>query len=132
MVQIIHLAPHDPVPAPGAHGLILRRLGEDDPAAIVTEVSFYGTSGRTMLAQRPDGTAMTIEEAIHFARGEAPHHGAGAVYVLDRTKGVREQEVIRAHGAHNFPADVLADSDPEDGEAGSDLRDRPHDAGFMR
>jgi hypothetical protein len=52
--------------------------------------------------------------------------------VLDRSKGQREQEVLRANGMHNFADDTLSDTDPEDGVTGSDLRDRPHDAGFMR
>ncbi len=132
MTKIIHLAPHDPIPEPGAHGLVLRRLGEDDPGALVTEMIFYGKQGGTIPAHKRDGTAMTLEEAIDAARDEAVTRDISTVFVLDRMEGAREQQVLRAHGGHNFTADVLSDSDPEDGERGSDLRDRPHDAGFMR
>jgi hypothetical protein len=132
MTKTVLLAPHDPIPEPGAHGLVLRRLGEDNPVAIVTEIVFYGAHGGATAAHKPDGTAMTLQEALAAARLEAKKRGVATVYVLDRTQGQREQEVLRAHGLHNFPADVLSDTDPEDGEMGSDLRDRPHDAGFMR
>ncbi len=132
MAKVIYLAPHDPIPAPGAHALVLRRLGEDDPTAIVTEIIFYGADGGSTPAHKRDGSTMTLKEAVNHAQSTAPRHQAAIIYVLDRTKGEREQEVIRAHGAHNFPADVLSDTDPEDDEPGSDIRDRPHDAGFMR
>jgi hypothetical protein len=132
MAKVIHLAPHDPIPDPGAHGLVLRRLGEDDPTALVTEIIFYGPGGGTTAAHKRDGSPMTLKEAVNHAQSTADRHHAGVIYVLDRTKGEREQEVIRAHGAHNFPADILSDFDVEDEVTGSDLRDRPHDAGFMR
>jgi hypothetical protein len=132
MIKTIVLAPHDPIPEPGAHGLVLRRLGEDDPVAIVTEIIFHGPDGGSTAAHKPDGAAMTLKEALAAARGMAKKRHIATLYVLDRTQGQREQEVLRAHGLHNFPADVLSDTDFEDGELGSDLRDRPHDAGFMR
>jgi len=132
MAKVIHLAPHDPIPDPGAHGLVLRRLGEDDPTAIVTEIIFYGPGGGATAAHKSDGSPMTLKEAVNHARSAADSHHASAIYVLDRTKGEREQEVIRSKGAHNFPADILSDFDTEDDVLGSDLRDRPHDAGFMR
>ena len=132
MTKIVHLAPHDPIPEPGAHVLVLRHLGEDNPVAIVTEIISHGADGGSIAAHKPDGSPMTLKEAVAAARARAKHRGVSTVYVLDRTKGEREQEVIRAHGLHNFPEDVLSDTDPEDGETGSDLRDRPHDAGFMR
>ncbi len=132
MTKTIHLAPHDPIPEPGAHGLVLRHLGEDNPVAIVTEIIFHGADGGTTAAHRPDGTLMTLEQAIEAAHVQAKKRGIATIFVLDRTKGEREQEVLRAHGLHNFPADILSDTDPEDGEQGSDLRDRPHDAGYMR
>jgi hypothetical protein len=132
MAKVIHLAPHDPIPEPGAHALVLRHFGEDGPAAVVTEVVFYGPAGGRTPAHKPDGSAMTIDEAVHFAREGAERHNVHLIYVLDRTKGEREQDVIRAHGAHNFAADILSDTDPEDDETGSDIRDRPHDAGYLR
>ena len=132
MAKIIYLAPHDPIPEPGAHALVLRHLGEDDPRSVVTEVIFYGQGGSRTPAHKPDGAAMTIKEAVHFAQAGAETRNVHLIYVLDRTKGPREQEVIRAHGAHNFAADILSDTDPEDGESGSDIRDRPRDAGYLR
>jgi hypothetical protein len=132
MTKTIQLAPHDPIPAPGAHGLVLRHLGEDNPVAIVTEIIFHGAAGGSTAAHRPDGSAMTLKEAVALAESMAKTHHVSTIYVLDRTKGEREQEVLKAHGLHNFPGDVLSDTDPEDGETGSDLRDRPHDAGYMR
>ncbi len=132
MSKTILLAPHDPIPEPGAHGLVLRHLGEDGPVAVVTEIIFYGHDGGSTAAHKPDGTAMKLDEAIAAALAEAKKRGISIVYVLDRTRGEREQEVLRAHGLHNFANDVLSDTDPEDGEQGSDLRDRPHDAGYMR
>ena len=132
MTKIVHLAPHDPIPAPGPHGLVLRRLGEDNPTAIVTETVFYGADGGSTAAHHPDGTAMTMNQVVATARAQANERGLHLLYVLDRTQGEREREVLRAHGLHNFTADILSDTDPEDGEQGSDLRDRPHDAGFMR
>ncbi len=132
MAKIIHLAPHDPIPEAGAHALVLRHLGEDDPLAVVTEVIFHGTPGERHAAHKPDGAAMTIEEAVQFATAGAERRHVHLIYVLDRTKGEREQQVIRAHGAHNFAADILSDTDPEDDEQGSDIRDRSRDAGFLR
>jgi hypothetical protein len=132
MTKVIHLAPHDPIPAPGPHGVVLRRLGEDDPTAIVTEIIFYGPNGGTTPAHGEGGTHISLKQAVRQAIASSAHHQAPLIYVLDRTQGEREQEVIRAHGAHNFPDDILSDTDAEDNEQGSDLRDRPHDAGFMR
>ena len=132
MTKTILLAPHDPIPEPGAHGLVLRHLGEDNPTAIVTEIIFHGPEGGSTAAHRPDGSSMPLQEALDAALIEAKHRGIATIYVLDRTKGQREQEVLRAHGLHNFANDVLSDTDVEDGVKGSDLRDRPHDAGFMR
>jgi len=132
MTKIIELSPHDPVPDHGHHGLVLRHMGEDDPNAVVTEIVFYGADGGSLAAYKPDGTAMSLEAAVAVAKAEAERRGVGTVYVLDRRKGLREQEVLAGHGDHSFPKDALSDTDPEDGEQGSDLRDRPHDAGYMR
>jgi len=132
MTKIIQLSPHDPVPEHGHHGLVLRHMGEDDPNAVVTEIVFYGANAGSSAAHRPDGTAMSLEEAVAAAQAEAARRGIGTVYVLDRTQGLREQEVLAGHGDRSFPKDALSDTDPEDGEQGSDLRDRAHDAGYMR
>ena len=132
MPETIRLAPHDPVPDYGNHVLVLRRLGEDDPNALVTEIVFYGAGGGTVPAVTRDGHAMELEEAVRAAEAEAAKRGLATVYVVDRTAGKLEREALHDHGARDFAGDTLEDTDPEDGETGSDIRDRPHDAGFVR
>jgi hypothetical protein len=132
MTEVVMLAPHDPLPEHGNHVLVLRRLGEDDPNAVVTEIVTYGPHGSRVAAVGRDGHAMRLDQAVHEAREEAARRGIGRVYVLDRTAGKLEREVIRDHGDHSFRGEALEDTDPEDGERGSDIRDRPKDAGFSR
>ena len=132
MVETIRLAPHDPVPDYGNHVLVLRRMGEDDPGAVVTEIVFYGQDSATVPAVGRDGHALTLEQAVEAAEAEAARRHLSKVYVVDRTAGKLEQEALADHGGRGFAADALEDTDPEDGERGPDLRDRPHDAGFMR
>ncbi len=132
MVETIHLAPHDPVPDYGNHVLVLRRMGEDDPGAVVTEIVFYGAEGATVPAIGKDGHAMSLDQAVSAAEAEAERRKLGRVYVVDRTAGKLEQEALQDHGERNFTTDTLDDTDQEDGEQGNDIRDRPHDAGFLR
>ena len=132
MVETIRLAPHDPVPEHGDHGLVLRRMGEDDPGAVVTEITFYGQQGAAVPAVTKDGHAMALEQAVSAAEAEAERRHLSRVYVLDRTAGRLEQEALHDHGERNFTGDALDDEDLEDGEKGNDVRDRPHDAGFIR
>jgi len=87
MIRVIHLAPHYPIPSPGPHGLVLRRLGEDDPTAIVTEIIFYGPDGGATPARSTDASARTIKEAIHQVIDLIANHHARMIYVLDRTRG---------------------------------------------
>jgi hypothetical protein len=47
---------------------------------------------------------------------------------VDRTAGPREREVLRHHGDHAVDIEKLADEEP--GETGTDIRDRPMDAGY--
>jgi len=127
MTEIIRLAPHDPVPDYGNHALILRRMGEDDPGAVVTELVFYGPdSSSTALPPGP------LEDAVKLGLAEADKRGLARLYVVDRTAGRLEREAIADHGERNFTNDTLQDTDPEDSVTGADIRDRPHDAGFMR
>ncbi len=127
MTETIRLSPHDPVPDYGNHALVLRRMGEDDPNAVVTELVFYGAEAST--TPLPSGN---LEAIVKLAHGEAARRGLKTLYVVDRTAGKLEQEALHDHGERNFVGDALEDTDPEDGESGADLRDRPHDAGFMR
>ncbi len=132
MPQTIRLAPHDPVPDYGDHVLVLRRMGEDDPNAVVTEIVFYGAHPATLPAVGADGHAMALEEAVRAAEAEASRRKLSKVYVVDRTAGKLEQEALHDHGSRQFAQDILEDTDAEDGVTGADIRDRPHDAGFMR
>ncbi len=130
MTETIRLAPHDPVPDYGNHALVLRRMGEDDPGSVVTEMVFYGP---TAAVRRGTGRpCMSLEQAVKPAEAEAERRELSRVYVVDRTAGKLEQEALRDHGERNFAGDALEDTDPEDGERGADIRDRPHDAGFLR
>ncbi len=127
MTETIRLAPHDPVPDYGNHALVLRRMGEDDPGAVVTEVVFYGANPSTT----PVGNA-SLEETVQAALAEAGKRGLQTLYVVDRTAGRLEREALADHGERSFAGDSLQDTDPDDGETGPDIRDRPHDAGYMR
>ena len=127
MTEVIRLAPHDPVPDYGNHALVLRRMGEDDPGAVVTEIVFYGAEGSSA-----PFAGSNLDDAVRLALEHAEKRGLKTVYVVDRTAGKLEQEALHDHGERNFTGDPLQDTDPEDGVAGADIRDRPHDAGFMR
>ena len=127
MTETIRLAPHDPVPDYGSHALVLRRMGEDDPGAIVTEVVFYGANASTT----PVGIS-SLEDTVKAALAEAEKRGLKTLYVVDRTAGKLEREALADHGERSFVGDSLQDTDPEDGEAGPDIRDRPRDAGYLR
>ena len=126
MTKIERLAPHDPVPEGGAYALVLRRLAEDTPAATITELVFTGADPQTRIHTGE------LEAAVRDAETEAERRGLTRLYVLDRTAGRLEHEALQDHGERSFAADTLDDTDPEDGEQGADLRDRPHDAGYMR
>ena len=124
-VDIRKLDPHDPLPE-GRPGrvVVLRRLDEDDPRKIVTEITLTGLPGRseTVHPARPDGRAMSLDEAVSAAQKVAKSEGIGQVFVLDRTAGRLEHEVVEHAGDHSFPGKVLDDTDPEDGESGPDMR----------
>ena len=126
MTQIQRLAPHDPVPVGGTYALVLRRLAEDNPNATVTELVF--ADGRPETRTHTGG----LEDAVRQATAEAERRGLPMLYVLDRTAGRLEHEAMQDHGERSFANETLEDTDPEDGEQGTDLRDRPHDAGYMR
>ena len=66
------------------------------------------------------------------ARAEADRLRIARVYALNRAAGSREREILRHHGDHSVNMQKLDDTDPEDGEEGTSLRDRPHDAGYLR
>ena len=134
MPELIHLDPHDPLPSGRNYLVVFRHLGEDDPRAVVTEITGMDAEGHAlgMVAAHPDGSAMTFEEAVTAAEAEARRHGIPKVYALNRTSGAREQDILRHGGDHSVHMEQLEDTDPEDGEQGTDLRDRTHDSGFLR
>ena len=124
-VDIRILDPHDPLPE-GRPGrvVVLRRFDEDDPRKIVTEITLTGLPGRTEVVQPvcADGRAMSLEEAVAAAQKVAKSEGIGQVFVLDRTAGRLEHEVVEHAGDHSFPGKTLDDMDLEDGESGPDMR----------
>ena len=132
MTEIVRLDPHDALPEATPFALVIRRFGEDDPTAVVTEIDFYGDHPSVSVATGPAGAPVAWEDAIQFARREASQRGYTTLYAVDRTAGRREQEIINRHGDHSAREDALADSDEEDGVEGSTILDRGHDAGFMR
>ena len=125
MVEIRKLDPHDPVPE-GRAGrvVVLRRFDEDDPRTVVTEITLTGPPGRSEAVRpvRADGAAMSLDEAVSAAQKVAESEGIDQVFVLDRTAGRLEHEIVERAGDHSFPGRTLDDADPEDGENGPDMR----------
>ena len=132
MVEIIRLDPHDPLPERGAHALVIRRFGEDDPNVVVTEIDFFGRSPTVEIAVGANGAPVAWEHAVQHARKEAKSRGFATLYAVDRTAGRREQEVLAHHGDHSVFSGELSDTDEEDGVTGSSLLDRKPGAGFLR
>ena len=126
MAQIRKLAPHDPLPEGGRHVVLLRRFEEDDPRRIVLEtiVSLGPGRAEARLAVHADGTPMSVAEALQAARVRAEQDHLDPIYIIDRLAGPREREILRAHGDHSVHMGQLDDFDLEEGERGSDLRDR--------
>ena len=131
MADVRHLDPHDPLPEGGRRGIVMHRLDEDDPRHTHTEIFLTGAPGRgeAVRPMRPDGTPMLLNEAIEAAERVAESEGLQDVYVVDRTAGSREQEVLAAGGDHSVNMDELSDDDPEDGERGPDMRDMDRSRG---
>jgi hypothetical protein len=132
MTEIVHLQPHDPLPDYGLHCIVLKRFGEDDPNSVVTEIAFSGPDPVSLPAVHRDGSPMGLDDATRIASVECGKRGIKKLYVVDRTAGRREQEVIHHHGDHSTHSETLDDTDEEDGVTGSSLLDRKSDAGFMR
>lgn len=127
MVEIRTLDPHDPLPEGRTHRVIvLRRFDEDDPRRVITEITLTGAPGHSEVARpvHADGTAMSLDEAVAAAQKVAETEGVHEVFVLDRTAGQLEHDVIDHAGDHSFPGKKLDDSDLEEDEKGPDMRDR--------
>lgn len=129
MIETIHLAPHDPMPAgPGRTVVVLRRFEEDDPDQTVIQIVLTGTPEQSTHPHRPDGTPMRLDEAIAAAGKVAQEEGLSRVYVLDRIGGAREHDILNHGGDHSIHMERLSDTDEEDGERGPDMRDVAHPA----
>jgi hypothetical protein len=127
-IELRRLDPHDPLPESGSYVLVIRRLAEDTPGG--TRLEILRASGPGLPAEEPVPFDLAFEDAIGRAQDIARLHRIRMVYAVDRTAGPREQDVLQQHGDHSFAAEALEDTDPEDGEQGTDIRDRPRDAGY--
>ena len=119
-IPIHKLAPHDPLPPPGRHVVVMRRFEEDDPRRVAID----------LIVQHADGTDETyrintgVSEALAEARRVAAEGKFEAIYVIDRLAGPRERDILRHHGDHSVDMGQLDDFDLEEGERGTDMRDR--------
>jgi len=73
---------------------------------------------------RVDGRPMSLKEAIDSAREVARSEGLDVIYLVDRAAGPRERDILHHHGDHSVHMERLDDFDLEEGERGSDMRDR--------
>ncbi len=129
MIETVHLAPHDAMPAgPGRTVVVLRRFEEDDPDRTTIQIVLTGTPEQSTHPHRPDGTLMPFDEAIAAAQQVAREEGLTRIYVLDRIGGARERDILSHGGDHTIGMDRLSDTDEEDGERGADMRDLAHPA----
>ena len=126
MADIRTLDPHDPMPDGGRSVVVMRRFDEDDPHRTVVEITLShgrGLPERTH-PMRPDGSAMSLDEAVEAARRVADQEGITTVQVIDRMAGPRERDVQQHGGDHTIHMERLDDDDQEEGEQGPDMRDR--------
>ncbi len=126
MVEVRHHNPHDPLPEGGRTVIVLHRLDEDDPRHTVTQIMLTGRPGQgeTVHPLLADGTPMSLDKAVEAAKLVAKSEGLDVVHLVDRTQGPREQEVLTHGGDHAVNMASLDDTDMEEGERGSDMRDR--------
>ena len=129
MINTTMLAPHDPMPSgPGHHVVVLRRFREDDPAHTEVQIVLTGTPEQLTHPRRPDGTPMELDEAVAAAHKVAETEGLSRIFVLDRTGGPREKDILQYGGDHSVHMETLKDTDDEDGVSGTDMRDIAHPA----
>lgn len=126
MAEIRMLNPHDPMPEGGHSVIVMRRFDEDDPHRTVVEVTLTHRKGLPERTRpgHPNGTPMSLEEAIQAARRVADEAGIDTVQVIDRLSGPRERDILQHGGDHTVHMERLDDDDLEEGERGPDMRDR--------
>ena len=126
-MEQITLSPHDPLPeGPARRVVLLRRFDEDSPSGTHIELRLEGGQQGTeaVLPHDPSGLPMAWDAAIEAATRVAASEQLSQFYVVDRTAGPREQIVLQHGGDHSAEMEQLSDTDTEDGETGSDMRDR--------
>lgn len=127
MTEIIRLAPHDPIPSgPPRQVVVLHRFDGDAPRETVTQITLTGHPDEIARLTHPDGSKMSLDEAIEAAKRVADAEGLSRIFVVDRTAGEREQDILQHGGDHSVHMENLVDSDLEDGEHGPDMRDVRH------
>ncbi|MCL2429198.1 MAG: hypothetical protein FWD12_08205 [Alphaproteobacteria bacterium] len=119
-VPIRKLAPHDPVPGGGRHVVVLRRFDEDDPRRIAIDLIVATGKAEPETIRTTHGVSEVLAEARRIAIDEK----LDAIYIIDRLAGPRERDILRHHGDHSVHFGQLDDFDLEEGERGSDMRDR--------
>lgn len=126
MTELRVLAPHDPVPESGHYMIVMRRFAEDAPRTTLTEIITSDGRNPPVLSVPvgADGAPLDFAAAVRAARKEAEAQGLVVFYAVDRTAGSREREVLEHGGDHAVHSERLANSDPEEGEVGPDMRDR--------
>ena len=124
MAEIRTLNPHDPFPDHGHHVVVLRRFDEDDPHKTVIEITLTHAKGLPERShpKRPNGSEMSLDEAIAAAARVADNAGIATVQVIDRTAGPRERDIQLHGGDHSIHMERLDDDDMEEGEPGPDMR----------
>ena len=133
MAEIRKLEPHDALPE-GHSIVVMHRFDEDAPRETMVEliVTNPDHSEQTARAMHADGSAMSLDEAMGLAQERAAAEGLDEIWCVDRTRGPLEQDVLRHGGDHSFAGAALDDDDMEDGERGTDMRDRGNDGGPRR
>ena len=125
MAEVRKLDPHAPLPEGlGRHVIVFSHFDEDDPRATVTEIILTNGPGDAEATRpvRPDGTAMSFDEAVDAGLRVAESEGLDVVYAVDRTAGSRERDVLAHDGDHTVGMAELQDMNLEDGERGPDMR----------
>ncbi len=124
MSEFTTLKPHDPLPD-GPAVVLMHRFEEDDPHQLMMEliVIHANQSEETSRLITRDGTPLPLDEARQRATEAAKDARIGRLFLIDRTEGPREHEILEHHGDRSVDMDSLSDTDEEDGVVGSDMRD---------